>query len=162
MTRSVTVSLPPWRRVLTVLAVLGLLFLIVLGGFLVGLRLLGPGPAEGLDAAARVHQVHLDDGSVYLGRIVSEGDGYVRLGVPAVIRPSDAEQQDPRGPQLIVQLLATEPYSLSGDVLIARSQVTLVGPVIAGSGLETAYRQATGELPPPPAPAPQPSPGRSP
>lgn len=132
----------PQRRLMPLAAAVIAVVAIIWLGSIVGTTFFGSGVASRL-AGQGVAEIHVTGDAIYLGTIVSDRDGYLRLAQPAILIP-DADS-DTAGPQLLVQLLILDPYDLAGDVLIASDQVTLVGPVIPGSGLEQAYRQATGQ-----------------
>ncbi len=153
MSRSLTVSLPPMVRVVQVIVALVVAVGLVYLGLRIGSALTAPAPAEGLSGGAALQEVHTTQG-VYLGKVAAEDGSYLRLASPAVVREEQAQGGGQSGRVLVI-LLAAEPYYVSGDILIPTSQVVLVGNVIPGSPLDTAYRQARGELPPPAAtPAP--------
>lgn len=144
MSRSVTVSLPSVSGIVrTVVLVVAALVLLAVG-IRVGIGLLSPGPAADFGRDTGLQQV-LTTANTFVGRVVSDDGTYVRLAGPAIVRDASSSGSS----QLVVQLLTVDPFDLDGDILIPRSQVVLVGNVTAGSGLETAYRQATGELPTP-------------
>ncbi|MCI0583584.1 MAG: hypothetical protein L0227_11975 [Chloroflexi bacterium] len=151
MSRSVTVPIPGVARVGRVLLVLVAAAVIALVGIRAGLWLVSPGPAAELtaDGLAQIQTTS----ATYVGRIVDDDGAYLRVADPAIIRPESGEPDA----RLLVQLLTAEPFNVAGEILIGREQVVLVGAVAAGSGLETAYRQATGDLPQPTNPTPAPS-----
>jgi hypothetical protein len=164
VSRSLTVSVPPRRRVGQVLLALALAAALLYLGVRIGRELTQPGPAARFAAPDALQELQLADGSVYVGRVVADEDGYLRLAGAAIVRPEQA--QAGRSPRLLVVLVAADPQDIAGDLLIPREQVLYIGNVAASSGLETAYRQATGELPqaspqpgatPPTSPAPSPT-----
>ena len=147
MSRSLTVAVPsPARMAKAVLAIaVGVLMVVV--GLRIGGALLGSGAAKSLAAGAALQEVHTTQG-VYVGQVVAEDEGYLTLRTPAIVREEQGSEGTASG-RILVILLASEPYYVAGDVVLRRDQVVLVGNVAAGSPLDTAYRQATGELPPP-------------
>jgi len=84
---------------------------------------------------------------VYLGKVKSESDGYVRLVGPAVVREQPTASGSPS--QVLVIRLTADPFDVDGDLLIPRENVVAIGNVARDSGLERAYRQAIGDLPQP-------------
>jgi len=150
VSRSVTLPIPTAGRLLRLLVGIVAVAAVVGIGVRLGLWFVLPGPAAEF-AAAGLQQVQTAGGT-YVGRVVADDGTYLRIAAPAIVRPESAESG-----RLIVQLLTADPFDLGGDVLVPRAQVLLIGNVSAGSGLETAYRQAIGELPPAPTPTPNPS-----
>jgi hypothetical protein len=151
VSRSVTLPIPTAGRLVRVLVGVLIVAAMVGVGVRVGLWIVSPGPAAEF-AAGGLQQVQTAGGT-YVGRIVADDGTYVRIAAPAIVRPESAESG-----RLLVQLLTADPFDLGGDILVPRTQVLLIGNVTAGSGLETAYRQAIGELPPAPTPTPKSSP----
>ena len=129
-------------RVALYAAIAVALVAIVWIGSVVGSSMFGRGPAGHL-VGGGLAEIHMADGTLYLGEIVSERDGFLQISGAAVVIPDAGSSGS--ASQLLVQLLTGDPYALGGDILIASDHVTLVGAVIPGSGLEKAYRQATGE-----------------
>lgn len=121
--------------------------LLLATGWAIGSRL----GASGLERVApdgSLMEVHLDDGSVYLGAVDASEDGWI-LSDPAIVVPEGAE-----GPETsyAVQPLSGDPYGIGGPILIPRDRVLFLGGVRAGSGIEAAYQTAMsggGETPPP-------------
>jgi hypothetical protein len=150
VSRSLTVSVPSARRIGQVLLAIALAIALLYLGLRIGRALTEGGPAARFAAPGALQEIQLADGSFYLGRIVADEDDYVRLAGAAIVRSDQA--QGGGGSRLIVQLVVAEPQSIAGDLLVPREQILYIGNVAANSGLETAYRQATGELPQPSAP----------
>lgn len=145
MSRTLTVHLPSATQlvrgalaVLVVLAVIG-------GGALVGSRLTTAGEARSFAQSGRLQEVRLADGSVIVGFLDDDAGGYLRLSGAAEVRAGTGSQAG----ATIVQVIGTDPVDATGDMLISNGQVVAIMNVAAGSGLETAYRQATGQIPAP-------------
>lgn len=153
MPDSITLNLPSWRRVLRVLAGLVGFVALLLIGLAIGSRLLATNPINGLAAPGVVQQVRVLGGTVYVGRMTSSDGEFVRIAEPATIRQSNAGPSASPGPQLTIDALGVEPYDIGGDLVIPVSSIEFVSTVRSGSGLETAYRQATGAGPATPAPS---------
>jgi hypothetical protein len=146
---SITLSLPPAKGVLTVIgAVIGFVALMLIG-IAIGTRILAPDPVTGLTAAGGVQQVRVNGGAVYLGAVTRSGDAYIRIGAPATIRQNPTASGASPGPGLVVEALTIEPYDIAGDLVIPIDSIEWVSAVRPGSGLEAAYRQATGTTPAP-------------
>ena len=96
-------------------------------------------------------EVHLTDGTVYLGDLVGDEGGYLRLEAPAVVLPETAEGG---AASYRVTALTADPYGLVGPVIIPREQATLIGAVAAGSSIEGAYLDAMSGAQPSPSPEP--------
>lgn len=151
MSRSLTVSLPPAGTLVRI--VVGLVIVIVLAfiGYRAGTALTSRGPILDLASAAPLQQVRTTS-DVYLGKIVSIDDNYVRLVGPAVVRESaEASSQAPR---IVIIRLTSDPFNVDGDLLISRQDIQSVANVVRDSGLEKAYRQAIGDLPASPSASP--------
>ena len=149
MSRSLTLRVPSVRQV--VLAVGGVL--VVLALLIVGVRLgasaFAPSRIMDLAAEGELHQVQVLGGNVYLGMIVGDDGGALRLARPALIRQEQvpAASAGGQGPRIVVQSLATDPYGISADILIPLENVTLVGVVQPTSSLAVAYREAMNVTP---------------
>jgi hypothetical protein len=146
MSRSLTLSVPSARQVSMVLAtVLGALALLLVGAR-IGASLLAPSPVMSVTAGGELHQIQLLGGSAYLGRILSDEGGMLRVGDAALLR----QQQAPTASgnqaetQLIVQSLTTDPFGITSDVVIPIDQVALIGVVDPDSSLGAAYGEAMG------------------
>jgi hypothetical protein len=122
---------------------------LIAGGALIGSRLIGRGTTETVAAEGDLFEVQVTSGTVYVGRFISDRDGYIRLGRAALIA---ARQSASAAPQYAVQGLGIEPHNLAGDILIGREQVVIAGPVQNGSALERAYHDALGGVAPSAAP----------
>jgi len=144
LSRSVTVAVPTASGLIRTILALAVGTALVLAGARLGLALLSPGPAAEFALDGRLQQV-VTTTNTFVGQVVSDDGTYLRLRGPAIVRDASGDGSS----QLIVQLLRVDPYDLDGEILVMRSEVILVGNVLAGSGLETAYRQATGDLPAP-------------
>lgn len=142
-----TVSVPSGQRLLVgIVAVLAIVVL-ALVGLRLGTALLSPGPAVQFSSLTDLQQVQTPAGT-YLGRVVSDQDGYLRVASPAIIRTQPAPSGSPDGEQqVVVQLLQTEPYGVAGDLLIPRDQVLAIANVADDAGLRDAYAQAAGSAP---------------
>ncbi len=146
--RSVTLRLPSLRRVGIAIATVVVGLVLVIAGIRVGLAVLGPSPIARTMADGGLHEIHILGGTVYLGRIVSDDGGMLRVRDPAIVREQAAPtaSSEPAGAQLVVQSLVVDPYDLAGEVLIPIDQVSLIGVVAPGSSLEVAYVQAQASL----------------
>lgn len=151
MPDSITLNLPSARRVIGIIAGLAGFGALLLVGVAIGSRLLAPDPISGLATPGTVQQVRVSSGAVYVGRIVSSGGEYLRIADPATIRQGDAAAGASPGPRLVVEALTVEPYDTGGELVIPIASVEWVTTVRPGSGLEAAYRQATGTVPAAPA-----------
>src|SRR5262245_44963867 len=142
-----TVAIPSPRRLARIVGTVLVVAVVLAIGVRLGTWAVSPGPAAELARSHALQQI-VTSGGTYLGHVVGDDGTYVRIARPAIVRPEQSTSN------LVVQLLAVDPYDLNGDILMPRSSILLIGNVAAGSGLETAYRQATGELPQPtPAPS---------
>jgi hypothetical protein len=103
----------------------------------------GAGGLERIADEGQLVEVHVGTGDILVGIFQGDADGFVHLSLAATITAEPAASGQP--PAFRVRLLSVDPYDLEGEVLIAREQVLLAGPVAAGSPLEDAYRQALGE-----------------
>lgn len=113
--------------------------------------LLRGGPVDRLAPEGSLVEVHLVDGTVYLGGVRDAGSDYLALANPAVVLPKAG---DSASNTFIIQPLSGDPYDIHGMVLIPRGQVALIGGVAAGSGLAAAYDDAMrGGAPESPAPS---------
>ena len=147
MSGSITLNLPSARRVVAIIAALTGFVALLLLGIAIGYRLLAKDPISVLATPGAVQQVGVSSGAVYVGRIVGAGDDYLRIADPATIRQGNAASDASPGAQLVVEALTVEPYDAEGDLVIPITSVQWVTTVRPGSGLETAYRQATGTVP---------------
>lgn len=129
--------------------VIVLLAAVVVAGVLVGIALRSSLPG-GFAANGSLVEVHLADGTVYLGIFQGTPDGYLRLEAPAVVLPETAAE----GTSYRVAMLSGEPYGLAGGILIRAEQAVLIGAVADGTGIEQAYRAAEGGETPAPSPSP--------
>jgi hypothetical protein len=148
LSRSLTVALPSPARVAKAVVAIAAAVLIVIVGLRIGGSLLGPAAAKALSAGGALQEIHTTQG-LYVGQVVAEDESYISLRTPAVVREEQATDGGTPSGRILVILLASEPYYVAGDVVLPRNQVVLVGNVTPGSPLDTAYRQATGELPAP-------------
>lgn len=148
MNRSLTVAVPSSAQIVKAILGIGIAVLIVFVGLRLGGSLLGPAGAQALSTGSGLQEIHTTQG-VYVGQLVKEDDSYLSLRTPAVVREAQDADGGSGSGRILVILLASEPYYIAGDVVLPRDQVILVGNVTPGSPLDTAYRQATGELPPP-------------
>jgi len=152
LSRSVTLAVPSASGLVRTILTIAVALALVAIGVRLGFGLLSPGPAAEFAQDGRLQQV-VTTTNTFVGQVVSDDGTYLRLRGPAIVRDASSDADS----QLIVQLLVADPFDLDGEILVVRSEVVLIGNVLAGSGLETAYRQATGELPQPtsgPTPAP--------
>ena len=155
MSRSLTLRVPSVRQVLLALGGVILAAALVVVGVRLGSSILSPSPVMDLAAEGELHQVQVLGGTVYLGTIVADDGGTLRLARPAQVRQEQAPSASAgsQGPRIVVQSLATDPFGLSADILIPLDNVTLLGAVQPASSLAVAYREAMGVTP-----APSPSP----
>lgn len=136
---------------------LGTMTFVVLGGagiivlgLLLGTLVFRANPISTL-VGTGLGEIHTVDNEVYVGTILEERNGYVLVGAPAKIVADPGS--DTAAPRLLVQMLAVDPYDLAGTILMRADKIVLMGRVAPGSGLEAAYRDATGEGSPTPSPA---------
>lgn len=122
-------------------ALAGLAVALLVGGVVVGALLRGD-PVDRLAPPGALMEIHLADGSVYLGDLTSQTDDYLELAGPAVVVAGAAEGD---AATYRVIPLAEDPYFVVGPALLSREQVTLVGAVAAGSSVERAYQDAMAE-----------------
>jgi len=118
-------------------ALVALATVLLAAGLWVGSTLRGD-EIDGLAPDGSLMEVHLTDGSVYLGALESNGDSLTLTG-PAVIVPGSTDQGTTT---YAVEPLAGDPYSIAGPILVARDRVAFIGAVRAGSGIEGAYLDA--------------------
>jgi len=140
----VTLSVPSAGRVLAAVVAVAVALALVLVGIRIGTVLLRTSPVMSVAAESDLSQIQLVGGVVYVGQIINDDDGAIRLRGGAQVRqeavPAASGQQ--ASTQIVVQSLATDPYGLTADVVIPMDQVTLVGAVSPGSSLAQAYAQA--------------------
>jgi hypothetical protein len=122
------------------LAVLGIALLA--GGLWIGSIVRGD-QIDRLAPDGALLEVHLADGTVYLGALEDEGD-YLQLTGPAVIVPGSTEEETT---SYAVQPLSGDPYRIVGPILIDPARVAFIGAVSAGSGIERAYHDAMSAQP---------------
>lgn len=151
MTRSLTVSLPSPGTLVRIVVGLVIVAVLAFVGYRLGATLTSRGPILDLASAAPLQQVRTTN-DIYLGKIVSVDDDYVRLVGPAVVRESP--QASAQAAQIVVIRMTADPFNIDGDLLISRSDIQSVANVVRDSGLEKAYRQAIGDLPTGPSPSP--------
>lgn len=108
-------------------------------GLLIGSLVRPVGPTS-LAPSGSLIEVHTTDGTVYLGDLVDDADGYLRLEAPAVVLPEAAAE----AASYRVVPLSADPYGLVGPVIVPREQAMLIGAVAAGSSIERAYLDAVG------------------
>jgi hypothetical protein len=96
-------------------------------------------------------EVHLDDGSVYVGAIDATDGGWI-LSDPAVVIPEATEDDSTR---YSVQPLTDDPYGIGGPILIPRDRVLFLGGIRAGSGIDAAYQAALAQTGVEPTPSPR-------
>jgi hypothetical protein len=151
VSRSLTVSLPAAGTLVRV--AVGLVIVVVLAfvGYRTGAALTSRGPILDLASAAPLQQVRTTS-DIYLGKIVSVDDNYIRLVGPAVVR--EAPQASAQAAQIVVIRMTADPFNIDGDLLLSRQDIQAVANVVRDSGLEKAYRQAIGDLPAGPSPSP--------
>lgn len=80
-----------------------------------------------------------------MGYLEDDAGGYLTITGAAEVRAGSGTQAG----STIEQVITTDPVDATGDMLISDGQVIAIINVTAGSGLETAYRQATGQIPAP-------------
>lgn len=111
---------------------------VLAGGVAVGILVRGDA-VDQLAPAGSLMEVHLADGSVYLGDLTDQTDDYLELTGPATVIPGEGEGE---AATYRVVPLAADPYFLIGPALLSREQVSVVGAVSAGSPIERAYQDA--------------------
>lgn len=111
---------------------------IVIGaGALLGSRLVTPGLAQRIAGASDLFEIHTATGSFIVGSYRGEDDEFIRIALPASVAPDPDNDE-----QYTVTLLAENPFDLAGEIVVAKEQLVLAGPVAAGSALETGYWDA--------------------
>ena len=144
MSMTLTIRLPSRRSLArTALAVIAAALLVGAGVF-VAAQLSRGGEIGDFTEGYQLQEIRLCDGTVLVGYLGSESGGYVVVGMAADVRQGSGSQAG----VTIVQLLKIDPVDATGDVLLLRGQIVAIMNVAPGSALETAYRQAIGELPP--------------
>lgn len=141
-----TVPVPSSKGILTGIGVVVAGLVLVLVGARFGAELLRPSAVMSVADGGGLHQVQLLGGLTYIGTIVSDDDGAVRLQGPAIVReePLASAAADGSTTRIVVQSLASDPFAIEGDVVIPLDQVALVGVIAPGSGMAGAYAQAMG------------------
>ena len=151
MSRSMTVAVPSPRRILvSLLLVIGAAVLVI-AGIRIGDALLGPSPIMSIASGGGLQQVRIVGGTTYLGIVLSDEGGALRLSRPAVVREEVAPAASGAASEsrIVVQSLATDPFGIAADIIIPLDQVALVGEVAPTSSLAAAYGQAMGTIPAP-------------
>jgi hypothetical protein len=117
-----------------------------LGVAVIGLRagqeLLGRSPLESLDGD--LQQVQTAN-ATYLGRLAGEAQGFYVLENPATVTSVAAAGGE--GTEFRVQMLAADPFGVSGPLLLRGDHIVLAAEVHPDSQLAGAYRQARGPAP---------------
>ena len=141
MTRSLTVPLPALRIIVWAVVALLAAIILLLAGARWGMRLV----ADPLSAALNgdLQEVHVSNGSIYLGRIVEVGGEEILLADPAVVRRADATEA--AAVDYVVQALLTDPFGVGGPVAVERAQIVMIGSVDLDSALADAYQRAFAE-----------------
>jgi hypothetical protein len=115
---------------------------VVAAGVFVGTRLTSPDEVQTFAQGAPLQEIRLADGTVVVGRVSAVGSAYLRLSGAADVTSGTGEQAG----ATVVRMITAEPVDASGAMLISRDQVVSIMNVASGSELETAYRQASGQL----------------
>ena len=159
MSRSLTVPVPPLRRVGLFVVGIVVAIAVVLVVARLTASILSPSPVMDLASEGDLHEVQLLGGAVYVGTIVTDDGSMLRLARPAIVRQEQAPAASPgaQGPRVIVQSLTTDPFGIAADIVIPLDQVTFIGVLQPTSSLGAAYGEAVG-LTQPPAVTPSPSP----
>lgn len=110
---------------------------LLIAGWAIGSRL-GANDLSAIAPAGSLMEIHLDDGSVYVGSLEPADESWV-LTDPAVVLPTSTTGGEA---SYSVQPLTGDPYGIGGPILIPRERVLFLGGVRAGSGIEAAYRAA--------------------
>jgi hypothetical protein len=154
MSRTLTVRLPNAIQLARGFLILVAAIAIIAAGAFVASRLTSAGAVRGFAQSGRLQEIRLTDGTVVVGQIESDAGGYLTIDGAAEVRAGSGTQAG----ATIVQMITADPVDAGGEMLIADGQIVAIMNVTTGSGLETAYRQATGQLPAPsPAPSARPS-----
>jgi hypothetical protein len=131
---------------------------IIAAGAFVGTRLTSGTETRRFAQADHLQEIRLTDGTVVVGHFEDDAGGYMRIGGAAEVRAGSGAQAG----AMIVQLIVADPVDATGEMLVPTGQIVSIMNVTSGSGLETAYRQATGEIPAPTPTRPPASPQTSP
>lgn len=110
---------------------------VVVAGGIVGAVLVSRHDPQLLPRPGTLVEVRTGDGSWLVGVLVSGDASYLRISSPGDVQPVAAPSGG--GSQYQVVLLSQDPYRVDGDIQIAREQVSMIGAVASGSGLESAY-----------------------
>ena len=151
MTRSYTVRLPSARRLAAPVGIVAALLILLVVAFRVGMEI-AKGPVAGSVDRRQLQQIVVQGGTVYVGRLISETDGWLRIEAPTVLRQNDQAAPGGSAPPLVVQALTADPFAIDGPIVLRREMVIAVGNVVNGTGLERAYQEATGTSDPTAAP----------
>jgi hypothetical protein len=133
------------KRAAGTIALVAVAASILLLGWTVGGRLVGGGPVARL-ASGSVVELHLQNGEVLVGQLVSEDGDYLRLRSPASLT-APAGVPSPNNVRWVVRMLRNDPFSIASDVLVPHDQIAFLGAVAAPSSLAAAYIQAAGGAP---------------
>jgi hypothetical protein len=153
MSHTVTVRLPSLAQVVRVV-VGAIVVIVVIGlGLLAWSQLNPASEPRSFAQAGRLQEITLVNGTVVVGQLKDDAGGYLRVSGAAEVSAGTGDQAG----AMVVKMIATDPTDADGEVLISVSQVVTIMNVLPGSGLETAYRQASGELPQPTTSPPPPS-----
>jgi hypothetical protein len=121
------------------IAVIVVLALMLLGGGLWVGSLIRGNAVDRLAADGGLFEVHLVDGTVYLGELVMDEEDFLSLERPAVVLPQAQDGSEMSG--YVVEPLSADPYSIRGPILIERGGVAFIGAVSPDSAIEGAYLQ---------------------
>jgi hypothetical protein len=115
---------------------------VVAAGVFVGTRLTSPDEVQTFAQGAPLQEIRLADGTVVVGEVSAVGAEYLHLSGAADVTSGSGEQAG----ATVVRMITAEPVDANGAMLISRDQVISIMNVVPGSQLETAYRQASGQL----------------
>jgi hypothetical protein len=150
MSPTLTVRLPNAVQLARGFLALVAAIAIIAAGVFVASRLTSVGEVRGFAQSGHLQEIRLADGTVVVGQIENDAGGYLTIDGAAEVRAGSGAQAG----ATIVQMISADPVDAGGEMLIPDGQIVAIMNVTTGSGLETAYRQATGQLP---APSPAPS-----
>ena len=136
------------RRIPSLALVVILGAAVLAGGYLIGRSLLSRESTDPISQGTLV-EVQLETGAVLVGSYAGSRHGYLMLALPAALEPLG----EGAGPVRVLPLSAGA-IPFTGDVLVDREHVVLIGAVADGSELQRRYFEAVGATPPASEPVP--------